>query len=162
MLPFFRRFPSGDSSLNLPNYAGGGRGLSTRSSTSREAMARAADKRPLCLVSAWATANHVVLGQVAGPPGSSELGAMPKLLELLELRGAIVTLDALGCQTEIVKQIVQQDGDYVIAVKGSPPMAMVPRTRAHAITSAACRYGGRERSRERCGVIGESRTSCIG
>jgi predicted transposase YbfD/YdcC len=85
----------------------------------RAAMARAADKGPLCLVSAWATANHVVLGQVAGPAGSSELGALPKLLELLELSGAIVTLDALGCQTEIVRQIVQQGGDYVISVKGN-------------------------------------------
>jgi predicted transposase YbfD/YdcC len=85
----------------------------------REAMARATDKGPLCLVSAWATANHVVLGQVAAPAGSSELGALPKLLELLELHGAIVTLDALGCQTEIVEQIVRQGGDYVISVKGN-------------------------------------------
>jgi predicted transposase YbfD/YdcC len=85
----------------------------------REAMARASAKGPLCLVSAWATANHVVLGQVAAPAGSSELGALPKLLELLELHGAIVTLDALGCQKEIVGQIVDQGGDYVIAVKGN-------------------------------------------
>jgi predicted transposase YbfD/YdcC len=85
----------------------------------REAMSRASDKGPLCLVSAWATANHVILGQVAGPAGSSELGALPALLELLELHGAIVTLDALGCQREIVDQIVQQGGDYVIAVKGN-------------------------------------------
>src|SRR5437667_1815738 len=85
----------------------------------REAMARAADKGPLCLVSAWATASHVVLGQVAGPAGSSELGALPKLLELLELHDAIVTLDALGCQKEIVAQIVDQGGDYVISVKGN-------------------------------------------
>ena len=85
----------------------------------REAMARSADKGPLCLVSAWATANHVVLGQVAAPAGSNELGALPKLLELLELHGAIVTLDALGCQKEIVEQIVGQGGDYVISVKGN-------------------------------------------
>jgi predicted transposase YbfD/YdcC len=85
----------------------------------REAMARSSDKGPLCLVSAWATANHVVLGQVAGPAGSNELGALPKLLELLELQGAIVTLDALGCQKEIVEQIVNQGGSYVISVKGN-------------------------------------------
>ena len=85
----------------------------------REAMARSSDKGPLCLVSAWATANHVVLGQVAGPAGSSELGALPKLLELLELHGAIVTLDALGCQKEVVQQIVDRGGDYVISVKGN-------------------------------------------
>jgi predicted transposase YbfD/YdcC len=85
----------------------------------REAMARAGDQGPLTLVSAWATANHVFLGQVAGPKGSNELGALPKLLELLDLNGAIVTLDAMGCQKEIVAQIVEQKGDYVIAVKGN-------------------------------------------
>jgi predicted transposase YbfD/YdcC len=85
----------------------------------REAMARSGDQGPMTLVSAWASANHVFLGQVAGPKGSNELGALPKLLELLDLHGAIVTLDALGCQKEIVAQIVDQGGDYVIAVKGN-------------------------------------------
>jgi len=85
----------------------------------REAMARAGDQGPMTLVSAWATANHVCLGQVAGAAGSNELGALPKLLELLDLHGAIVTLDALGCQKDIVAQIVDQGGDYVIAVKGN-------------------------------------------
>jgi predicted transposase YbfD/YdcC len=85
----------------------------------REAMARSGKQGPMTLVSAWATANQVCLGQVAGPEGSSELGALPKLLELLDLHGAIVTLDALGCQKEIVAQIVNQGGDYVIAVKGN-------------------------------------------
>lgn len=85
----------------------------------REAMARAGDQGPLTLVSAWATANHVCLGQVAGAAGSNELGALPKLLELLDLKGAIVTLDALGCQKDIVAQIVEKEGDYVVAVKGN-------------------------------------------
>jgi predicted transposase YbfD/YdcC len=85
----------------------------------REAMARSGKQGPMTLVSAWATANHVCLGQVAGPEGSNELAALPKLLELLDLHGAIVTLDALGCQKEIVAQIVEQGGDYVIAVKGN-------------------------------------------
>lgn len=85
----------------------------------REAMALAGKQGPMTLVSAWATANHVYLGQVAGPEGSNELGALPKLLELLDLHGAIVTLDALGCQKEIVAQIVDQGGDYVISVKGN-------------------------------------------
>jgi predicted transposase YbfD/YdcC len=85
----------------------------------REAMARSGKQGPMTLVSAWATANHVCLGQLAGPEGSNELGALPKLLELLDLHGAIVTLDALGCQKEIVAQIVDQGGDYVIAVKGN-------------------------------------------
>jgi predicted transposase YbfD/YdcC len=85
----------------------------------REAMARTGKQGPMTLVSAWAVANHVCLGQVAGPEGSNELGALPKLLELLALHGAIVTLDALGCQKEIVAQIVNQGGDYVVAVKGN-------------------------------------------
>jgi predicted transposase YbfD/YdcC len=85
----------------------------------REAMARSGDQGPMTLVSAWATANHVCLGQVAAESGSNELGALPKLLDLLDLEGAIVTLDALGCQKEIVAQIAEKGGDYVIAVKGN-------------------------------------------
>lgn len=87
----------------------------------REAMARAGDQGPLTLVSAWASANHLFLGQVAGAPGSNELEAVPRLLELLCLEGATVTLDALSCQKEIVKQIVDQGGDYVISVKNNQP-----------------------------------------
>lgn len=85
----------------------------------REAMARAGDQGPLTLVSAWATANHVCLGQVAGDKGSNELAALPKLLELLDLHGAIVTLDALGCQKDLVRTIVDREADYVISVKGN-------------------------------------------
>jgi predicted transposase YbfD/YdcC len=85
----------------------------------REAMARSMDMGPLCLVSAWATANQVCLAQVAGPAGSNELGALPQLLDLLVLKGAIVTLDALGCQKDITASIVAKGGDYVISVKGN-------------------------------------------
>jgi predicted transposase YbfD/YdcC len=85
----------------------------------REAMARAGDQGPMTLVSAWATENHICLGQVAGESGSNELGALPKLLDLLDLEKATVTLDALGCQKEIVAKIVEKGGDYVIAVKGN-------------------------------------------
>jgi predicted transposase YbfD/YdcC len=85
----------------------------------REAMNRSKDKGPLCLVTAWASANHMLLGQVAGPEGSNELGALPQLLELLDLEGAVVTMDALGCQKEIVRQIVDGGGRYVISVKGN-------------------------------------------
>jgi predicted transposase YbfD/YdcC len=87
----------------------------------REAMARSGDQGPLTLVSAWASANHLLLGQVSGAPGSNELEAVPRLLEVLDLEGAIVTLDALSCQHNIVEQITDKEGDYVISVKGNQP-----------------------------------------
>jgi predicted transposase YbfD/YdcC len=69
------------------------------------------------MVSAWATANHLVLGQVKTEEKSNEITAIPKLLEVLELKGCIVTIDAMGCQTEIAEQIVEQGADYTIALK---------------------------------------------
>ncbi len=63
------------------------------------------------MVSAWACRNRLVLGQEATEEKSNEITAIPKLLELLELKGAMVTLDALGCQCAIAAQIVAQDGD---------------------------------------------------
>jgi predicted transposase YbfD/YdcC len=73
----------------------------------------------LHVVSAWATANRVVLGQVATEAKSNEITAIPALLGLLMLKGAIVTIDAMGCQTKIAEQIVAQGGDYVLALKGN-------------------------------------------
>lgn len=68
-------------------------------------------------VSAWATEQHVILGQVMTDAKSNEITAIPKLLELLELGGALVTIDAMGCQKAIAQQIVDQGGDYVLTVK---------------------------------------------
>jgi predicted transposase YbfD/YdcC len=73
----------------------------------------------LHLVSAWATANRVVLGQVATDAKSKEITAIPRLLEWLKLEGCIVTIDAMGCQTKIAAQIIDQGGDYVLALKGN-------------------------------------------
>jgi predicted transposase YbfD/YdcC len=75
----------------------------------------------LHLVSAWATANHLTLGQVAVDDKSNEITAIPKLLELLDLQGALVTIDAMGCQTEIAAKIRERGGDYVLAVKDNQP-----------------------------------------
>jgi predicted transposase YbfD/YdcC len=75
----------------------------------------------LQVVSAWATAQNLTLGQVAVEGGSSELAAIPKLLELLDLHGALVTIDALGCQKEIARQIVARGGDYALVVKENQP-----------------------------------------
>ncbi len=72
---------------------------------------------PLHLVSAWATKAHLSLGQVAVDAKSNEITAIPKLLELLELQGALSTIDAMGCQKEIAKKIVAAGADYVLTVK---------------------------------------------
>ena len=76
---------------------------------------------PLHVVSAWATQQGMTLGQVAVDSKSNEITAIPKLLEMLELKGAIVSIDAMGCQKNIAKQIVDGGGDYVLAVKDNQP-----------------------------------------
>jgi predicted transposase YbfD/YdcC len=76
-------------------------------------------KAALHMVSAWASANGLVLGQVATDAKSNEITAIPELLRLLELKGCIVTIDAAGTQTAIAEQIVAAEGDYVLALKGN-------------------------------------------
>jgi len=73
------------------------------------------------LVSAWAGANQLVLGQVKTEEKSNEITAIPRLLEELELKGYLVTIDAMGCQPAIAEQIIAQDADYLLAVKGNQP-----------------------------------------
>lgn len=87
--------------------------------TARASLDRSQGKNPLHVVTAWATANQLVLGQVAVDEKSNEITAIPRLLALLELHGAIVTIDAMGCQQDIVAQIREQGADYVVAVKGN-------------------------------------------
>jgi predicted transposase YbfD/YdcC len=72
---------------------------------------------PLQLVSAWATGQHLSLGQVAVEEGSNEIPAIPKLLELLDLHGALVSIDAIGCQKAIAEKILERGGNYVLVVK---------------------------------------------
>jgi predicted transposase YbfD/YdcC len=74
-------------------------------------------KNAIYMVSAWATENQLVLGQRKVDDKSNEITAIPKLLKLLEVRGCIVMVDAIGTQTKIAKMIVEQGGDYVLAVK---------------------------------------------
>jgi predicted transposase YbfD/YdcC len=75
--------------------------------------------KPLHLVSAWATQAQVSLGQVAVDGKSNEITAIPRLLDLLDLHGALVTIDAIGCQKGIAKRIVAGGGDYVLVVKAN-------------------------------------------
>jgi predicted transposase YbfD/YdcC len=69
------------------------------------------------MVSAWAAQNHLVLGQVKVDEKSNEITAIPELLRVLEVSGCIITMDAMGCQKEIAKTIVEQEADYVLALK---------------------------------------------
>ncbi len=87
--------------------------------TLRRSHDRAAGHEAIHLVSAWATANRLVLGQLKVAAKSNEITALPELLRLLELRGCIVTIDALGCQTEVAATIVERGADYVLAVKAN-------------------------------------------
>jgi predicted transposase YbfD/YdcC len=76
---------------------------------------------PLHLVSAWASEHGLALGQVATEEKSNEITAIPELIDRIDVKGAIVTIDAMGCQKEIAQKIVDAKGDYVLAVKDNQP-----------------------------------------
>ncbi len=85
----------------------------------RHSFDRGLGKAAIHMVSAWASVNRLVLGQLKVDDKSNEITAIPELLKLLVLKGCIVTIDAMGCQTEIVELIVAQEADYVISLKGN-------------------------------------------
>jgi predicted transposase YbfD/YdcC len=85
----------------------------------RRSFDRASGKSALHMVSAWGCEQRLVLAQIATDAKSNEITAVPKLLEMLSLKGTIVTTDALNCQRAIAQQIVDQDGDYVLALKAN-------------------------------------------
>jgi predicted transposase YbfD/YdcC len=87
--------------------------------TLRRSFDRASQKSALHLVSAWAAEQRLVVGQLAVDGKSNEITAVPELLKLLSLKGTIVTADALNCQRAIASQIVDQGGDYALALKGN-------------------------------------------
>jgi len=89
--------------------------------TLRRSYDRKDGKAAIHMVSAWATENHISLGQTVVDAKSNEISAIPKLLEMIEISGALVTIDAMGCQTEIAEQIVTAKADYCLAVKGNQP-----------------------------------------
>jgi predicted transposase YbfD/YdcC len=80
---------------------------------------RDAKTKAIHMVSAWANANQLVLGQVKTEEKSNEITAIPTLLEMLELKGCIVTIDAMGCQKDIAKKITEEKADYVFGLKGN-------------------------------------------
>ena len=85
--------------------------------TSRRTHDRTAGKKALHMVSAWAVENRLVLAQLATEEQSNEITAIPLLLQQLALVGCIVTIDAMGTQTKIAQQIIEQEGDYALALK---------------------------------------------
>lgn len=85
----------------------------------RRSFDAASAKSPLHMVSAWGCEQRLVLGQIATNAKSNEITAVPKLLEMLSLKGCVVTVDALNCQREIARRIVDQGGDYALALKGN-------------------------------------------
>ncbi len=89
--------------------------------TLRRSYDASSNKSAIHMVSAWATENHISLGQVVVDAKSNEITAIPKLLEILELSGSLVTIDAMGCQVEIARKIIHAKADYCLAAKGNQP-----------------------------------------
>jgi predicted transposase YbfD/YdcC len=85
----------------------------------RRSHDQARGKEPIHLVNAWASQNELVIGQRKVESKSNEIKAIPELLKLLDIHGCIVTIDAIGTQKEIARQILEQKADYVLAVKGN-------------------------------------------
>ena len=107
-LTFMRRFAEGCQGV-----------VALDGKTLRRSFDRASFTSPLHLVSAWAVEQRLVLGQMAVEDKSNEITAVPQLLKMLCLKGVVVTADALNCQREIAAQIIEQGGDYVLALKAN-------------------------------------------
>jgi predicted transposase YbfD/YdcC len=98
--------------------------------TVRGSYGRRDGKAAIHMVSAWATENKLSLGQVVVDQKSNEITAIPELLQLLDVSGSVVTIDAMGCQKEIAAKIRERGGDYVLAVKQNQPTLHEQVTRA--------------------------------
>ncbi len=85
----------------------------------RRSIDKASNKSAIYMVSAWSRKNSLVLGQAKVDDKSNEITAIPKLLSRLDIAGALITIDAMGCQKKIAKQIIDQGGDYVLSLKGN-------------------------------------------
>ena len=130
----------------------------------RGSARRTVGQSALHVVSAWSVENHLTLGQVATDAKSNEITAIPELLELLDLEGAVVTIDAMGCQKEIAAKIVGGGGEYVLAVKENQPHLYEDIKRAFdealdqgepGIDFTECQTEGPRKGRQ------ETRTCCV-
>ena len=97
--------------------ASGGDSVAIDGKTLRHSFDRATGQAAIHMVRAWASAHRLVLGQLKVEEKSNEITAIPTLLMMLDIAGAIVTIDAMGCQKEIAKIITEQEADYVLALK---------------------------------------------
>ena len=98
-----------------------GKVIAVDGKTLRGSFDRADEKSAIHMVSAWSAEHQLSLGQLRTQAKSNEITAIPKLLEMLEIAGCFVTIDAMGCQTEIARKIVEAGGDYCLAVKDNQP-----------------------------------------
>lgn len=99
--------------------ATGGEIIAIDGKTLRRSFDHQSGQAALHMVSAWSAKNHLLLGQQSVDAKSNEITAIPKLLKMLDLNGTTVTIDAMGCQKKIARQINEQGGDYVLALKGN-------------------------------------------
>jgi predicted transposase YbfD/YdcC len=95
--------------------------ISIDGKTLRGSHNRKKGQKPLHLVSAWASNNKILLGQIKTAEKSNEITAIPSILEMVNVKGSIVTIDAMGCQKEIAKKIVDEGADYVLSLKDNQP-----------------------------------------
>jgi len=137
-----------------------GRLVAIDGKTIRRSLDAANGKAAIHMVSAWGAANQMVLGQLATDAKSNEITAIPKLLKLLDLDGAVVTIDAVGCQKKIARQIVDQGGHYILQLKGNQgtlhketemlfSQCLTDDCRGISYTTAATTNGGHGRIEER-------------
>jgi len=97
----------------------GGKLIAIDGKTLRHSFDRANDKAAIHMISAWATANHLVFGQIVTDAKSNEITAIPALLQMLDLTGSTVSIDAMGCQKDIARTIIDSGGDYIFGLKGN-------------------------------------------
>jgi len=105
--------------------------------TLRRSYQEAGAKAPIHMISAWSARQNLVLGQAKVADKSNEIVAIPELLALLSIEGATVTIDAMGCQREIARKIIDQKADYVLGLKSLPPRRR-GATRAACATTSNC------------------------
>ncbi len=107
--------------LSLRLQAGGGQHIAIDGKTSRRSFDTASGKKAVHTVSAWMSEAGLVIGQQKTETKSNEITAIPELLSVLDIRGATITIDAMGCQREIAETILTGGGDYLLAVKDNQP-----------------------------------------